>query len=139
MTTTIANIPLAYAYINFCMGGLISETGWDNLTYIFLTQEVWRMMEITEEPTDTAEIFKYYALLKFKALDHFKRELSTAYDYSDLGVSKKRSQMFAQVSSMVVEAKQEVLQYLPTGQIDQGRLDFPDDPYSISGQVEHNQ
>jgi hypothetical protein len=136
--TVITNIPLGYSYINFCLGGLISETGWDNLTYIFIAEEVWRLMDITAEPTDTTEIFKYYALLKYKALDQFRRELSTAYDFSDQGVSKHRSQMFKQVSEMLVEAKQEALPYLPLGQIEVGSFSYPDDPYSIGGQVEHN-
>ena len=137
MTTTISDIPLAYAYINFSMGGLITETGWENLNYIFMAQEVWRIMEITAEPTETADVFKYYALLKWKALDQFRRELSTAYDYSDLGVSKKRSQMFAQVTELTKEAKQEAEQYLPENEIEQGRMTFEDDPYSLNGQIEH--
>ena len=136
--TTISDIPLGYAYINFCMGALSTETGWENLTHIFIVQEVWRVMGITAEPTATADILEYYALLKYKALDHFKRELSTAYDYSDLGVNKRRSQMFTQVSELVKEAKREAQPYLVTGQIQVGRITFPDDPYSINGQMEHN-
>lgn len=138
MSNTIANIPLAYNYINFCLGGLTTETGWENLTYIFLAEEVWRIMDITAEPTETADIFEYYALLKYKALDHFQRELSTAYDYTADGESNRRSQMFDQVGKMAAEAKREALPYLPTAQIEQGRMVFPDDPYSIDGQVEHN-
>jgi hypothetical protein len=138
MTTTLADIPLAYTHINFCMGGLISETGWDTPAYIFITQEVWRVMGITSEPTDTTEQFKYYALLKLKALEQFKRELSTAYDFKDLGVEKKRSQMFAQLKELVKEAKQEAIPYLAQYQIQVGQISFPDDPYSINGQIEHN-
>lgn len=135
--TTISDIPLGYAYINFVMGSLIDETSWENTDYIFMAEEVLRIMEITSEPTDTTEKFKYYALLKYKALDQFKRELSTAYDYKSDGETFNRSQMFKQVSELAKEAKLEAMSYLPQGQIEQGRLTFPDDPYSISGQVEH--
>lgn len=136
--TVIADIPLAYAYINFCLGALTTETGWENLTYIFLAEDVWREMGITAEPTDTTEVYKYYALLKFKSLDHFRIELSTAFDYTADGESFKRSQMFEQVSKMAQQAKTEAAPYLNTAQIDQGRLTFPDDPYSIDGQTAHN-
>lgn len=138
MTTNIVDIPVAYAYIQHCMGGLISETGWENLNYIFIAQEVWRVMEITAEPTTTSDLFEYYALLKYKALDQFRRELSTAYDYSDQGVSKHRSQMFKQVSELTIEAKRDAWDFLPDGEIEQGRMTFPDDPYSIQGQIEHD-
>jgi len=136
--TVIADIPLAYAYINFCLGALTTETGWENLTYIFLAEDVWAIMEISAEPTTDADKFIYKALLKYKALDHFRLELSTAYDYKADGEDNKRSQMFAQVGKMALEAKREAMPYLPIGQISQGRLSFPDDPYSIDGQIEHN-
>ena len=136
--TVIADIPLAYGYINFSLGALTTETGWENLTYIFLAEEVWREMGITAEPTATDDIYKYYALLKYKALDHFRVELSTAYDYTADGESFNRSQMFAQVEKMAQEAKLQALQYLNVGQIEQGRVSFPDAPYTITGQVRHN-
>ncbi len=135
--TTIQDLPLAYNYLQFCMGALITETGWENLNYIFITEEVWRIMEIDAEPSTASDKFKYYALLKFKALDQFRRELSTAYDYSDQGVSKKRSQMFTQVTDLWKEAKLEAHDFLPDGEIEQGRMTFPDDPYSVLGQIEH--
>lgn len=139
--TTIADIPLGYSYINFSLGALVSETGWENLTYIFIAQDAMRALEITEEPTETADIFAYYAALKYKALDYFKRELSTAYDYTADGESYKRSQMFAQVSELVKEAKAEAKPYLSAhavSYIEQGVMTFPDDPYSIDGQYEHD-
>jgi hypothetical protein len=139
MTNTLANIPLGYAYINFCLGGLSTETGWENLTYIFLCEEVFDLMGITAEPEETESIKEYKALLRWKALDHLHTELATAYDYSVLGSSDHRSQMFAQVGEKVRQAKQDAAQYIPEGQIELGRITFPDDPYGILGQIEHDE
>jgi hypothetical protein len=137
--TVIADIPLAYAYINFCLGALVSETGWENLTYIFLTEEVWRIMGITVEPTAPEDLKQYYALLKFKALEHFRDELSTSYDYKADGESFNRSQMFEQVGKLATQAKMDALPYLiGIGQIETGRMTYSDDPYSIDGQIAHN-
>jgi hypothetical protein len=135
--TVIADIPKAYAYINFCMGALMNEAGWENLTYIFIAEEVWRLMGITAEPTSADDLKQYYALLKYRALNHFKTELSTAYDYKADGETFNRSQMFEQVAKLTLEAKHDALPYLPDFQIDQGRVSYPDDPYTIDGQVEH--
>lgn len=135
--TTISDIPVAYAYIQFCMGSLIDETGWENTDYIFIAEEAWRILELTSEPTDTTEKNKYKVVLKYAALDQFRRELSTAYDYSADGESFHRSQMFKQVGEMLKEAKVEAMPYLSIGQVEQGRVSYPDDPYSIDGQVEH--
>lgn len=133
MSTVIADIPLAYAYINFVMGALLDETGWVNTDYIFMTEEVWRIMEITAEPTTTADIFEYYALLKYRALDQFRRELSTAYDYKTDGEDFKRSQMFKQVSEMAMEAKQDATQYLPeASDLTQDYIDLGFSPYRRS-------
>lgn len=38
----------------------------------------------------------------------------------------------------VAQAKMEAMPYLSAGAIRVGRIDYPDDPYSISGQVEHD-
>src|SRR5215207_10271921 len=116
--TTLADIPLAYAYIGFCMGGLASETGWDNLTYVFIAQDAWRALGITEEPTETADVFAYYAVLKFKALSQFKLELATAYDHTADGESYSRSQMFKMVSELVAEAKADAIAYLPSTELE---------------------
>jgi len=136
--TTISDIPLGYVYIDFVMGALIDETGWENGDFTFIADEVFRVMGITAEPSSTADIFEYYALLKYKALEQFNRELSTAYDYKADGESFNRSQMFKQVGEMLAKARNEAMPYLPEGQIEQGRMTFPDDPYSIQGQLEHD-
>ncbi len=120
------------------MGALYTETGWDSSDKIFITEEVWRIMDVTAEPSSTADIFEYYALLKYKALDQFRRELSTAYDYSDQGVSKHRSQMYKNVTEMTLEAKRDAMPYLSIGQIEVGRVSYQDDPYSINGLIEHD-
>lgn len=138
MSNTLANIPIGYAYINFVLGGLSTETGWENLVYIFLCEEAFDILGVTAEPDDTVSIKAYKSLLKWKALDHFHTELATAYDYTVLGSSDHRSQMFTQLGKKVEQAKQEAAQYIPEGQIEQGRITFPDDPYSIQGQIEHD-
>jgi len=131
--TVIADISLAYSYIQFVMGSLIDETGWENTDFIFITEEVWRIMDITAEPTSTTDKFEYYALLKYKALEQFRRELATAYDYKTDGESFNRSQMFKHVSDMVMEAYIVAVQYLPeASDLAQDYIDLGFSPYKRS-------
>ncbi len=94
-------------------------------------------MGITAEPTDTEAIFEYYALLKYKALNQFKTELATAYDYSDLGVSKHTFSDVCTSQRTGSRSQTRCVCFPADGEMEQGIMSFPDDPYSINGQIEH--
>jgi hypothetical protein len=130
--TSIVDITTGYAYIRFVMGGLIEETGWENTTYIFLCERVWDILDVTTEPTDSTEVRKYKALLEWVALDHFARELSTAYDFTADGESNRRSQMFTQVRQMRDDAYTKASPYLPEAESGQDYIDLGYSPYRRS-------
>lgn len=85
---------------------------------------------------DATDTVKLNALLRYFAWSKVRDELLL-----DPSAYKTDSESFQfaveRLDKRVAEARSKAAQYLPESQIDQGRLDYPDDPYSISGQIEH--
>ena len=123
-------------YVQSYIGGLSGTVGWGSGTIDFIVEEALEAYGVSTEAEATDSV-KAHALLRYKAVERILVDVSGDFDYKADGESYSRSQFFAQVEKMRQQSLAGVLPYLFGGQITTKTLTFPDDPYSIGGQIEH--
>lgn len=124
-------------YIQGYIGGLSGTFGWGQSTLDFINEEALEAYGVDTE-AEATDTIKAHALLRYKAVERMLVDAAGDIDYKADGESFSRSQLFEHLNKMQTKALAQAMPYLPEGQIDQGRITYPDDPYSISGQVEHD-
>lgn len=119
------------------IGGLSGTFGgaWSDVTCQLVVDDSVEAYGVTDE-ADATDGVKLHALLRYFTWSKVRDELLLdPSSYSADGESF--SFMKDAVDKRVAEARAKASSYLSEAQIDQGRMTFPDDPYSIDGQVWH--
>ena len=124
-------------YVQSYIGGLSGTVGWDVNTINFVVTEALEAYGVSTEAEATDSV-KAHALLRYKTVERILVDISGDFDYKADGESYSRSQFFEQVRKMWSKVSIDALPYLGSGQIVLRRVTFPDDPYSIQGQIEHD-
>lgn len=124
-------------YVQGFIGGLSGTFGWPTETIDFIVTEAIEAYGVSTEAEATDSV-KAHAILRFKTMERAVLEFSDAVDYKADGESFSNSQLPENLQKMYAKAFIDAYAYLPQGQIDQGRVAYPDDPYSIDGQIEHD-
>lgn len=125
-------------YVQSVLGGLSGTFGnvWDtNMSQLVVDAALLDYGVDTEaEMTDT---IKKKVLLNYETWVRVRDTLLL-----DPAVFKADGESFdfkvERLDKRVSEAKAKAMPYLPEGVIEQGRVSFVDDPYSIEGDVEHD-
>jgi hypothetical protein len=124
-------------YVQSFIGGLSGTLGWGSDTINFVVEEALETYGVATE-AEATDAVKVHALLRYKTVERILIDVSQDYDYKADGESFSRSQFFENIEKMRVKAFADAFPYLPQGEIEQGRITFVDDPYSIDGQKEHD-
>ena len=124
-------------YVQGYIGGLSGTFGWDVNTINFIVTEAVEAYGVSTEAEATDSV-KAHAILRFKTMERAVLEFSDAVDYKADGESFSNSQLPEQLQKMYAKASQDAYPYIDSNKIEQGRMTFPDDPYSIEGQIEHD-
>lgn len=124
-------------YIQNYVGGLSGTLGWGAGQLDFIVTEALEAYGVDTE-AEATDSKKAHALLRFKAVERILIDVSQDYDYKADGETFNRSQFFEHIEKMRSKAFVDAYPYLPQGEIDQGRMTFVDDPYSINGQIERD-
>ena len=125
-------------FVQSVIGGLSGTFGnaWDvNTSQLVVNDSVEAGGWSTEASVD--DTIKLHALLRYFTWVRVRDELlldpnSYSADGESFNFSRER------LDKRVQETFAKASPYLPEGQIEQGRVTYPDDPYSIQGQIQHN-
>jgi hypothetical protein len=118
------------------IGGLSGTVGLDGTQLQYIVDDAVEAYGVSDE-ADATDDLKLHALLRYYTWLKVRDELlldpsSYSADGESFGFKPER------LDAKVNEALAKALPYLPNGQVGIGRMTFPDDPYSIDGQVKHD-
>lgn len=123
-------------YVQSFVGGLSGTVGWGSDTIDFVVLESLEAYGASTE-AEAIDSVKAHAILRWKTLERMFLDMSDEGKYSADGESFD-PRFVQNIEKRLDKARLEALPYLPQSEIEQGRMTFPDDPYSILGQVEHD-
>lgn len=124
-------------YVQSVIGSLSGSMGnvWDaNVSQLVVNDSI-EAYGVTNE-ADATDSIKLHTLLRYFTWSRVRDAyLLSPSSYSADGESFN---MGDKLEKKEDEARAEALKYLPINQIQIGRVTYPDDPYSINGQIQHN-
>jgi hypothetical protein len=125
-------------FVQSVIGGLSGTFGnaWDSNLSQLVVNDAVEAYGVSVE-ADATDVVKLHALLRYFTWVRVRDELlldpnSYSADGESFNFSRER------LDKRVQEAFAKASPYLPEGQIEQGRVTYPEDPYSIQGQIQHN-
>jgi hypothetical protein len=117
------------------LSGTFGNTWDSNVSQVVVDDALLDYGVVSEaDMTDTTKkkaLLKYFTWVKIRDM-----LLLTPSSYSADGESFSFNK--DALDKRVAQAKAEAGKYLSNNQIQVGRISFPDDPYSINGQIQHN-
>lgn len=120
------------------IGGLSGTFGgaWSDVVCQLVVDDAVEAYGVTVE-ADATDSTKLHSLLRYFTWSKVRDEL--ILDPSSYKTDGESFNFMKELlDKRVQEARARASSYLSEAQIDQGRLTYPDDPYSIDGQVEHD-
>jgi len=123
-------------YIQGYIGNMSGTLGWGMDTLNFIADEALELYGVATE-AEADDVKKAHVLLRYKTMERILIDFSGDVNYRADGESFNLSDVPDRYMKMMAIAKAQALPYLPEGEITQGRVTYPDDPYSIDGQIEH--
>jgi hypothetical protein len=123
-------------FVQSVIGGLSGTMGniWDSNMSQLVVNDAVEAYGVAE--ADATDSVKLHALLRYFTWVRVRDELLL-----DPSSYKTDGESFTFQKELLdrraAEAKAKAIPYLPETQIQVGRITFPDDPYSIQGQIEH--
>lgn len=124
-------------FVQSVIGGLSGTMGniWDSNMSQLVVDDAVEAYGVSVE-ADATDSIKLHTLLRYFTWVRIRDELilePSRYSADGESFDFLRDRL----DKRVAEARTKASGYLPESQIEIGRLTFPDDPYSINGDVEH--
>jgi hypothetical protein len=125
-------------FVQSVIGGLSGTMGniWDSNMSQLVVNDAVEAYGVTAE-ADATDSVKLHALLRYFTWVRVRDELlldPSSYKTDGESFTFQKELL----DKRVAEAWSKSSSYLPDAQIDQGIISYPDDPYSIDGQVWHD-